>query len=927
VTHRKKIVVTTRLPQINDEPIFNVDTRKGAMLQRRWKGNVVVTNSYQGSGKTYWLNRAIVNHLRRFPDSKILYVCPFTTLTEAATKRLRSALVDGVKTGQLSPNHGFCVKQYKEHRTADEKWNVLVCHPRSLKHWSFKGVNMIAIDEVTSMLFQIGSWGNLDASTRDSINGCTDLLRKLCAQASWLLLSCAQLNDERRETLCELLNVSPEAEVIHYAHETTGPRIPVVVLTCENVIRGKIWADVLAGHRVAVSVRHAAEANRMHRWLQKEVHAHNKALEVLNVRKAICVQSVAWTAQWCQSRHDTPGKDATQWLTLHNIQVVFYTNSLSPGMSIDHTHGHWYRVYMHISNKGTGANSLVMGQMAKRFRNPAHVTIYMYVQQMVSSATPVSSSSTPSAIIASTADRAMKAVLADYPQERELYLNDHGEVVEGLKAGGHNDLRLQCMYDRMDGGVVLYAEHVVSAMGNAYIVRTDTNKVQPSPSWLEVLASEKTVTKTMHLSDDELPNADDWEHGTFPPSQLRARRYYHIASTVPPEFVAVEKLPYSLTPAAFECIHNKYQHLRVIQELARLNVQSLLHNIDLYAHAGEMSHEEKQGAYGMDPIRRAVVTICALIAVIETRADTTALTGNLSLDIRVTDGSSKTVAYQWMKKHWKVTRTLPSRSLPLPMVIPHQDATEEWTSCLQRVLKEQTGLNWRKHKNKRQRSAAHFSLTPLSMWAKLGIDVNSYVAWYRSSHARQFGIIRKSVQCCVECDGVGDDVVCLRQNNIWRCSSRQMSESWPHREPFQPLDVHPAWRSDCHVVIQDDASEHNQELHSVCKQLTAAIDRSLIDRLLGHLGFKHGAKIGAPGVSHPDMVSAWSMAIVDEQDVHAIKVHCNIDLIVASNNRTYTQQLITDVTTILAVNGLQLNTRRHSTNGKRHRKYYVMPLP
>jgi hypothetical protein len=87
-------------------------------------------------------------------------------------------------------------------------------------------------------------------------------------------------------------------------------------MTCENVIRSKIWADVLAGRRVAVCVRHAKEAKRMNTWLQKEVRAHNGQSPGVPM---LVIPSVAWMAAWCKSRDDSPASDATQWLTAHNV--------------------------------------------------------------------------------------------------------------------------------------------------------------------------------------------------------------------------------------------------------------------------------------------------------------------------------------------------------------------------------------------------------------------------------------------------------------------------------------------------------------------------------------------------------------------------------------------------------------------------------
>jgi hypothetical protein len=131
---------------------------------------------------------------------------------------------------------------------------------------------------------------------------------------------------------------------------------------------------------------------------------------------------------------------------------------------------------------------------------------------------------------------------------------------------------------------------------------------------------------------------------------------------------------------------------------------------------------------------------------ISANANTGALTDGLHIHMPV---GSNSVAYHWIQANWEMIRTLPSRSLQIPKIAPQCENTEQWTVCLQRILREQIGLNWRKRKN-----GEKFELTPLSMWSKLGIDVSKYITWYCSPHAAQFGIIQKSTKNCTECDGV-----------------------------------------------------------------------------------------------------------------------------------------------------------------------------
>jgi hypothetical protein len=925
-TEKREIIqIKTDHARINDDPKFDVTAPEGKRLQALWKGNVVVTDAPQGSGKTYWMNRAIVNQLRDFPKKRIVFLCPFTSLTTAVVTRLQAALAEAVREHRIPPDHGFVVHQYQEDTHQD--WNVLVIHPRSLRKYSFEGVDKIVMDEACAVLRQTGCWGNPDEETKLSINGGTDILRKLVAQSDWLMMSCAQMTDQDREMLFTLLGVTPDVKVIQYSNIGLGPFTPVVDVACPNVLRSLIWEDVLAGQRVVVSVRHAKDVDKLNSWLGKMVAQHNRDTQNASNRpKRLSVPSVPWTAAWRDSRNDSPARNVTQWLTSHSIQVLFYTNGLSPGMSIDHELGYWHRVYMYISNRGGGADCRVLAQLARRVRQPQDRTVRMYVEKVYTAVVP-------SADTATLSKRAVAAVLAENRDERQLDLDEHCRVVDVLKPGASNNVRLQLMYEKLEAPSVIQTVDVVEYMGNAAIVSTDTRRMKPSPCWTEVLAEEKqaAAVKTLHLGDDELPDIRRWAKFPFPEENQRTLRYNHIANTLPPEFVkAGYRRIHSLTSAAFAAIDDKYQQLLVVQELARLDVQALLENIDLYAHAEELSGET--GTYNVDPVRRAVATICAVIAMItSTGVDTSAITGGLGMNMTVTvaasvvvaaspEGSSSSssrnnAAYDWVTENWKMIRTLPSRNFQLPVVIPHQTNTEQWTVCLQRILKEHTGLSWRQRKN-----GAQFELTQLSMWSKLSIEVEKYVAWYRSPHASQFGIIQKSIQCCTECDGVGDDIRCLRQNNAWRCISRQTSDARPHRQPFEPLDVHAAWQVERKEEEEGKEEKQEQEQQKQFGQETP------IDRLVGHLAFKGGATVGGSGVSTRELKRSWSTANVSQEDIETIFVLYGVDLKAALAHRADTKKLLIQVNTILRTLGIQLRIRKHRVEGKQHRKYYLMSL-
>jgi hypothetical protein len=989
IENRETMQITTTAERINDDPKFDVSTSEGTELQALWEGNVVLTDAYQGSGKTYWVIQVLVNQLIRFPEERVVFLCPFTSLTTAVVGRLQAALDDAILQRRIISNRSIIVRQYQEKADNQQEWNVLVAHPRSLQKYSFKGVSKIIIDEACTLLRQTGSWENPDEATRLSINGCTEIMRKLVAQADWLMMSCAQMTNEDREMLFTLLGVPPEAKVIQYSNMGLGPYTPVVDVVCPNVLRYRIWEDVVVGRRVVVCVRHARDVDKLNMWLKKMVLKHNKD----HNQRVLYVSSVGWTAAWRDSRRDSPARDVTGWLSSHGIQVLFYTNGLSPGISIDHELGYWHRVYMYISNRGGGAESRVLAQLARRVRQPQDRTLHVYAERIHtpnatfttattapcdsgadSGGSSSSSSSSSSTAIATLSKRAVAAVLAENRNERQLDLDEHCRVIDVLKPGALNDVQLQLMYEKLESSRVVQTQDVVKFMGNASITSTDLRTMKPSECWIEVLAEDtQVVEQTMHLANDELPNPDDWNHGTFPAVHLRARRYNHIANTLPPEFITKQeyRLAYSLAPAAFAIIDERYRQLMVVQEIASSNVETMLRSIDLYAHAEELTGGK--GLYTDGPTRQVVAAICALVTMVSaTGQDTSAITKGLAMDMTVPvispfgicaprtnrsgessssssssgssssgsgSGSSRTLdcmARKWVIKNWQKIRTLPSKNFQLPVIVPQEDETDQWNLCLQRILKEHTGMSWRKQKRNTK-----FNLTPLSMWSKLGINVLHYVEWLRSPHATRFGIIQKtSIHRCTECDGAGDEVLCLRQSGSWRCIHRQTADSWPHRQPFHPLDVYPArtrkkdnkkHRNRTREVVHAPASTPKQPCAVVAiplKENSNTDDVTIIDRLVRSAGFLHGTLADTPGVSQHDMGDAWSAAIVSQDDRTEIMRLYNVDLGVALNNKTHTKKLRSFLRIILKSKKLTIITKRSRVDKMlQSRMYYLSPLP
>jgi hypothetical protein len=267
--------------------------------------------------------------------------------------------------------------------------------------------------------------------------------------------------------------------------------------------------------------------------------------------------------------------------------------------------------------------------------------------------------------------------------------------------------------------------------------------------------------------------------------------------------------------------------------------------------------------------------------------------------------NSNQACYQWAKDNWHKVRAMSSRRLSLPNIVPPQNDPTAWQLCLQHVLKEQTGLNWFTPKNGTQ-----FKVSQGSLWSKMGIWVHYYAPWYGSSEAAQFGIIKESLQHCGECDEMAGKVLCLKQDNHWRCVDK-------HRQILEPLDV-------SSVRGVEELEEEEEEEEEGQKEEEHKQQGTVIDRLLGHLGFTDGSTVEGGGVCHQDLKLAWSKAVVDDNDTKDLLDVYRVDIKPALAHRSNEKKILGHVTSILQSVGLQLKAKRQRTDdGKRFRKYHV----
>jgi hypothetical protein len=342
--------------------------------------------------------------------------------------------------------------------------------------------------------------------------------------------------------------------------------------------------------------------------------------------------------------------------------------------------------------------------------------------------------------------------------------------------------------------------------------------------------------------------------------------------------------------------------------------------MELHNHAAALSGTAETRLMGHTNC--AVTAICALVVAIGSRMDTTALTSRLGvaaseMAVSSLSGAHAADAHKWIKENWKLICGLPSNNYPLPdSSIPGPDDVEKLTEALRLVVREQTGLNWKLPRG----NGAKGQVTQFAMWSTLGIDAYEYLTWYASPHAKQFGMIPVSNQCCTECNGVGDDVDCVQQRGMWRCKNRQSLDSWAHRQPYEPLDMKAAW-----VATPAAATEEHKD-HGIVIDATGQLE-TVVNRLLrDHLGFPDGIMTNKPGVLLEDMQTAWSNANLTPADQADILLLCRVNLTAVIAHRTQMRTLRKRVGSILGVVGLKLESERPWRGGLKKTLLFVRML-
>jgi hypothetical protein len=177
-----------------------------------------------------------------------------------------------------------------------------------------------------------------------------------------------------------------------------------------------------------------------------------------------------------------------------------------------------------------------------------------------------------------------------------------------------------------------------------------------------------------------------------------------------------------------------------------------------------------------------------------------------------------------------------------------------------------------------------------------------------------------TTQCCAECDGVGDDVLCARQNNMWRCVVQRGADAPAHRRTQEPLDVRSVQGPGGQTGEPGTGAPSTAPLGGEPEVgAVVSVDAhpahagwAAMGRLLGHLGYAEGAAVGGPGVSEDDMRLAWTQAQVCADDQAAILDAYGVDISVALRQRMQMRAVRRQVNAILKKDKLVVLRKRHN---------------
>jgi hypothetical protein len=354
-------VIQTEYQRIGEDPALVASSTQ-------WQDKLVILKGIMGCGKTYFLSQSIGRLLFAEPAARVVYMNPYNASSKEIYIHLRSHLPTATRIAIHSD-------QTKVHH-AD--WNVLIVHPRSMHLFDIDSCDMLIVDELTAVNDQLSNWDQSSTKVRVSIQRTFKVLSLLVPNSRRVVLCCAQIRDRTIHHWRELTTTIAPRPVLLIECTREARKSTLTLLRDHATFLQQIWSFVLNGERVAVAVDNARTAKKLHAWLNLKILAHNAIKENETIPTS---QNELWTAESLRIMKRSQLQDITTFLTERNTRAIFYTNALSPGISINHHFKYWSTRFIYLC-RSDGPSLATMAQILNRIRHPGNHRIFCYIHRV-----------------------------------------------------------------------------------------------------------------------------------------------------------------------------------------------------------------------------------------------------------------------------------------------------------------------------------------------------------------------------------------------------------------------------------------------------------------------------------------------------------------------------------------------------------------
>lgn len=270
------------------------------------------------------------------------------------------------------------------------------------------------------------------------------------------------------------------------------------------------------------------------------------------------------------------------------------------------------------------------------------------------------------------------------------------------------------------------------------------------------------------------------------------RAYIHIAKTVPAEFVGNRAFRYerSLSPIGFQCFHENFSVLRVVQVLAGgIDAEEYMLAGAVACAMGTSEFDDGWAFMGRSMKAAHAISHLLCVADLPSIKETMDISTGSGLVAKYTPGEwEKEESYEFLKGHWDAVRLMADKRLP--KAIPVVESTQ-WLGYAKRVIVHETAISLVPQRGADGSAGGWiYTLTDTSIWKKAQIDLPEYARWLQSDKSKLFDISQLVHTQCGVCDSASSHMAsCVLQGGVWRCMDQQGTHKADHRDLHEPLDT------------------------------------------------------------------------------------------------------------------------------------------